>query len=170
MTQSRLTRPLIAILVAIAVSCILLSQGRGGAGAGGGGGQRGGAAPAAQRGQGGQAGARGAGTARGAAGANRGARGERRGQEQQKKEELEPDNGLVTAYVTVVGKDHNAIPGLTRSNFQVLEDGVEQKIEAFSVEGGSTTVGFIVGGDPTDFKGKTNTSSLSMMGIRRAAP
>ena len=45
------------------------------------------------------------------------------------------------------------MPGLTRANFEVLEDGVEQKIEAFSVESGPTSVGFIVGGDPTEFRG-----------------
>ncbi len=56
-------------------------------------------------------------------------------------------------YVTVTGKDHRATPGLGRSNFQVLEDGVEQKIEAFSVEAGTITAGFIVGGDPSEFRG-----------------
>ena len=45
------------------------------------------------------------------------------------------------------------MPGLTRSNFHVFEDDEEQKIEAFSVESGPVTVGFIVGGDPTDFRG-----------------
>jgi len=144
----RLLRPALAILIASSISCIVLSQVRGGGGTGGGGGQRGGA-PAG----GGQ---RGPATARGAAGANRGAaRGERRGQteEQKQKEELQPDNGLVTAYVMVTTKDRRAVPGLMRSNFQVFEDNVEQKLEAFSVESGPITVGFIVGGDPTDFRG-----------------
>ena len=45
------------------------------------------------------------------------------------------------------------MPGLTRANFEILEDGVEQKIEAFSVESGPTSVGFIVGGEPTEFRG-----------------
>jgi VWFA-related protein len=35
----------------------------------------------------------------------------------------------------------------------VTEDDVEQKLEAFSVEGGPITVGFIVGGDPSEFRG-----------------
>jgi Ca-activated chloride channel homolog len=61
---------------------------------------------------------------------------------------------LVTAYVTVTaGKDHRAVPGLTRANFHVFEDNEEQKLEAFSVESGPITVGFIVGGDPADFRG-----------------
>jgi len=84
---------------------------------------------------------------------NRGARGERRGPERNQ-DELEPDNGLVTAYVTVTaGKDKRAVPGLTRSSFHVFEDDAEQKLEAFSVENGALTVGFVVGGDPTDFRG-----------------
>jgi VWFA-related protein len=145
----RLLRLTLGILIAAAISTVVQSQVRGGGG-GGGGGQRGGApAGGGQRAPGGPA------TARGAAGANRGAaRGERRGQtqEQKQKEELEPDNGLVTAYVTVTTKDHRAVPGLTRSNFQVFEDNVEQKLEAFSVESGPTTVGFVVGGDPSDFR------------------
>lgn len=48
---------------------------------------------------------------------------------------------------------HRPVTGLTRSSFQVLEDGVEQEIEAFSVESGPITVGFIVGGDPSEFRG-----------------
>lgn len=44
------------------------------------------------------------------------------------------------------------MPGLSRSNFEVLEDDVDQKVEAFSVESGPISVGFIVGGDPTDFR------------------
>lgn len=143
MNHSRLSRPAIAILITFAISCILLSQSRGG---GGGGAQRG-AAPGGQRGPAQS-------TARGAAGANRGAaRGERRGQQPDQKQELEPDNGLVTAYVTVTTKDHRAVPGLIRSNFQVFEDNVEQKVEAFSVESGPITAGFVVGGDPSEFRG-----------------
>ena len=59
---------------------------------------------------------------------------------------------MVTAYVTVVGSDGKAVPGLARSNFRILEDGVTQELAAFSVESGPTTVGFIVGGDPSDFR------------------
>jgi Ca-activated chloride channel family protein len=66
---------------------------------------------------------------------------------------LEPDNGLITTYITVTGKDHKAIPGLTRANFKVLEDNVEQEIAAFSVENGTITAGFVVGGDPSEFRG-----------------
>ena len=131
------------LTITIAVSCIVFAQGRGG---GGGGGQRGAAPTGGQRGMGGQQ------TARGAA--NAGNRGQRRGPPERKQDELEPDNGLVTAYITVTaGKDHHAVPGLTRSNFHVFEDNEEQKLDAFSVESGPITVGFIVGGDPTDFRG-----------------
>ena len=147
MKTSRIALPLIALLITVTISSILLSQIRGGDA--GGGGARGGA-PAPQRGPG-TAPPRGNPTARGAAGANRGARGERRGQQQ--RDEVEPDNGLVTAYVTVTGKDHRAVTGLGKSNFQILEDDVEQKIEAFSVESGPTTIGFVVGGDPSEFRG-----------------
>jgi len=35
----------------------------------------------------------------------------------------------------------------------VLEDDVEQELEAFSVENGTISVGFIVGGDPSEFRG-----------------
>ena len=60
----------------------------------------------------------------------------------------------MTAFVTVTaGKDNRAVPALTRANFHVFEDDVEQKLEAFSVEGGSTTVGFVVGGGPAEFRG-----------------
>jgi Ca-activated chloride channel family protein len=86
--------------------------------------------------------------------ANAGNRGERRGPPERKPDELEPDNGLVTAYVTVTaGKDHRAVTGLARSNFHVFEDDEEQKLQAFSVESGPITVGFVVGGTPTDFRG-----------------
>ena len=64
-------------------------------------------------------------------------RGERRGPPEKDLDELEPDSGLVTAYVTVTsGKDKRAVPALTRSNFHVFEDDEEQKLEAFSVETG----------------------------------
>jgi hypothetical protein len=72
----------------------------------------------------------------------------RRGQE-----ELTPDGGLVTAYVTVTTRDHKPLSGLGRANFHVLEDDVEQQLEAFSVESGPLSVGFIVGGDPSEFRG-----------------
>jgi Ca-activated chloride channel homolog len=90
-----------------------------------------------------------AGGNRGAPRGQRGARGEQRGEPPK----LEPDDGLVTAYITVTDRNQRAVPGLTRANFEVLEDDVEQKIEAFSVESGPTSVGFIVGGDPTEFRG-----------------
>jgi len=51
------------------------------------------------------------------------------------------------------GKDHRAVPALTRSNFHVFEDDVEQRLEAFSVESGPITVGFVVGGGPSEFRG-----------------
>ena len=156
----RLSRPVIALLITLAVSCFVLSQGRGGGGGGGGRGG-GGAAPAGQRQGGAPAGgqrapgaAGGNQTARGAAAAaNRGNRGNS-GPPRRDVEDLEPDSGLVTAYITVTaGKDHRAVPALTRSNFKIFEDDVEQKLDAFSVENGPITVGFIVGGDPTDFRG-----------------
>jgi Ca-activated chloride channel homolog len=124
----------------LVASVIVFSQARSGGGAGGRGG-----APAGQRG------ARGPATARGSA--NRGGpRGERRGPPERKELPM-LDDGLVTAYVTVTEKDHGAVPGLTRGNFQILEDDVEQKIEAFSVENGPISVGFVVGGDPSEFRG-----------------
>ena len=141
------SRLIIAVSLAVTLSCIALSQRGGG---GGGGAPRGGGAPGGQRGPGTARGAAAA-AARGA-GANRNS-GAQRGQRRGQPEEIAPDNGLVTAYVTVTSKDHRAVPGLTRSNFQVLEDGVEQEIEAFSVESGPITVGFVVGGDPSEFRG-----------------
>jgi VWFA-related protein len=45
------------------------------------------------------------------------------------------------------------VPGLTRENFRVLEDGVEQELKAFAVESGTLTVGFIVAGEPSEFRG-----------------
>jgi hypothetical protein len=124
-------------LIVFGLTCIVLSQGRGGGAPGGG-----------QRGQAPARGGVRASAPRGAPG-NRGAN---RGQGQRRGQELRPDNGMVTAFVTVVGQDGRAVPGLTRSNFKILEDGVEQELAAFSVENGPTTVGFIVGGDPTDFR------------------
>lgn len=143
-----LSRPALAILIAAAISCVVLSQGRGGTGGGGGGGGQRSGAPSAggQRAPSGQTAPRGA-----QPGANRGARGQT--EQQKQKEELQPDSGLVTAYVTVTTKDRKAVSGLTRGNFQVFEDNVEQKLEAFSVESGPITVGFVVGGDPSDFRG-----------------
>jgi Ca-activated chloride channel family protein len=60
---------------------------------------------------------------------------------------------MVTAFVTVTDSGHRAVSGLTQANFRVLEDDVEQDIAAFSAEDGTVTVGFIVGGDPSDFRG-----------------
>jgi Ca-activated chloride channel family protein len=59
---------------------------------------------------------------------------------------------MVTTYVTVTNSGRS-VPGLTRSNFHVFEDGEEQEIEAFSVEGGPISVGLVVGGDPSNFRG-----------------
>jgi len=141
-------RLLIAILLTLLTSYIALSQRGGGGGGAAGGGARGAPAPAPQRGQQPpRAGGPRAGGVRGAPG-QRGERGQRRGQE-----ELTPDGGLVTAYVTVTTRDHKPLSGLGRANFHVLEDDVEQQLEAFSVESGPLSVGFIVGGDPSEFRG-----------------
>jgi Ca-activated chloride channel family protein len=147
---STTARLIVSILIVLELTCIVLSQGRGGAG--GGGGARG-APPAAQRGER-AGGPRGPAPARGAPRGARGeGRGERRGERPDPNEILEPDNGLVTTYVTVTGKDRRAVPGLTRANFQIFEDNVEQEIGAFSVENGPITAGFLVGGDPSEFRG-----------------
>jgi len=78
-----------------------------------------------------------------------------RGQAPQKRPEddLDPNNGLVVAYVTVTSKDHRSVPGLTQKNFMVTEDKEEQKIELFSVESAPLSVGFVLGGPPQESKG-----------------
>jgi hypothetical protein len=76
-------------------------------------------------------------------------------QEPQKKpqDDLDPNNGMVVAFVTVTAKDHRSVPGLTQKNFLVTEDKDEQKIELFSVENGPLSVGFVLGGPPQESKG-----------------
>jgi Ca-activated chloride channel family protein len=49
----------------------------------------------------------------------------------------------VPLYVSVTGKDNNAVPGIARERFQVLEDGVEQKITYFWEDSRPITVGFL---------------------------
>ncbi len=48
---------------------------------------------------------------------------------------------LITAEVRVWDKDHKFIPGLTAKDFQLFEDGVPQKVEAFSPFIGGRSVG-----------------------------
>lgn len=83
-----------------------------------------------------------------------GARGDtgQRGQrgQQEKKELADPTDGLVLAYVTVTTRDHQSVPGLTAKNFRITEDNVDQKIELFSVENGPLTIGFVLGGPPSE--------------------
>jgi Ca-activated chloride channel family protein len=57
------------------------------------------------------------------------------------------------AYVTVVDKDHVSVPGLKKENFKITEDGVDQKLELFSVEAGPISVGFVLGGVPNESRG-----------------
>ena len=70
----------------------------------------------------------------------------------QKKQEddLDPNNGMIVAYVTVTDKEHRSVPGLKKENFQVTENNVEQSIELFSVESGPVSVGFVLGGPPPE--------------------
>ena len=49
-------------------------------------------------------------------------------------EVLRVNTDLVVANVTVLNKDGKFVSGLRRADFQILEDGAEQKISAFSAE------------------------------------
>jgi VWFA-related protein len=46
-------------------------------------------------------------------------------------------------YVSVTGNGNNAVPGLARDRFQILEDGVEQKVTYFWEDSRPMTVGFL---------------------------
>jgi Ca-activated chloride channel family protein len=46
-------------------------------------------------------------------------------------------------YASVTGNGNNAVPGLTRDRFQILEDGVEQKVTYFWEDSRPMTVGFL---------------------------
>ena len=76
-----------------------------------------------------------------------------RGQQQQRNDDLDSNNGLVMAYITVTGKDHRSFPGLNKNNFKITEDNAEQTIELFSVENGPVSVGFVLGGTPNESRG-----------------
>jgi len=47
---------------------------------------------------------------------------------------LKTQTTLVNVFVTVRSKDHSIVTGLTKDDFKVYEDGVEQKVEFFSRE------------------------------------
>jgi len=47
---------------------------------------------------------------------------------------LKSQVNLVNVFVTVRSKDHSIVTGLTKDDFKVYEDGVEQKVEFFSRE------------------------------------
>ena len=53
------------------------------------------------------------------------------------------DLDTVPLYVSVTGKDNNAVDGIARDRFQVLEDGVEQKVTYFWEDSRPITVGFL---------------------------
>lgn len=53
------------------------------------------------------------------------------------------DFDTVTTYVSVTGKDNNAVPGITKDRFQIFEDGEEQKITYFWEDSRPITVGFL---------------------------
>jgi Ca-activated chloride channel homolog len=53
------------------------------------------------------------------------------------------DPGTVIFYVSVTGKDNNAVPSIARERFQVFEDGDEQKITYFWEDSRPMTVGFL---------------------------
>jgi VWFA-related protein len=53
------------------------------------------------------------------------------------------DADTVWFYVSVTGKDNNAVAGIPRERFQVFEDGEEQKINYFWEDSRPMTVGFL---------------------------
>ena len=55
----------------------------------------------------------------------------------------ETDPDTVTFYVSVTGKDNNAVPGIARDRFQIFEDGDEQKVSYFWEDSRPMTVGFL---------------------------
>jgi len=67
--------------------------------------------------------------------------------------ELDPTNGMELAYVTVVNKDHVSVPGLKKENFKITEDGVDQKLELFTVDDSPMSIGFVLGGPPNESRG-----------------
>jgi len=109
----------------------------------------------AQRG-GGTSAPRGGGGGRGSQPPNgaRGANGRGRGQQEKPKDmELDPTNGMELAYVTVVNKDHVSVPGLKKENFKITEDGIDQKLELFTVDDSPMSIGFVLGGPPNESRG-----------------
>jgi hypothetical protein len=94
-------------------------------------------------------------TGRGAPQPQRGARGQngRGREEQQQEKKLEPNDGMILAFISVTDKDHNSVAGLKKENFSLTEDNVSQSIEMFSVENGPLSVGFVLGGPPQESKG-----------------
>ena len=134
--QPRVRAGVVASLVFL-VTCTFLSYAQRGGGAsaprGGGGAPRGNTQPSGAR----------------------GANGRGRGQPEKPKEDLalDPTNGMELAYVTVVNKDHVSVPGLKKENFKITEDGVDQKLELFSVEEGPLSIGFVLGGPPVESRG-----------------
>jgi len=108
-----------------------------------------------QRG-GGTSAPRGGGGARGAQPPNgaRGANGRGRGQQEKPKEqELDPTDGMQLAYVSVVNKEHVSVPGLKKENFKITEDGIDQKLELFTVDDSPMSIGFVLGGPPNESRG-----------------
>jgi len=131
---SRLRAGIVPSIIFLLTTTFLSLGQRGGSSAprGGGGTPRGSTQPAGPRGQNGRG------------------RGQ---QEKEKEQEPDPTNGMELAYVSVVDKDHVAIPGLKKENFKITEDGVDQKLDLFAVDAGPISVGFVLGGPPNESRG-----------------
>ncbi|MDR0842850.1 MAG: VWA domain-containing protein [Acidobacteriota bacterium] len=72
---------------------------------------------------------------------------------------------LVSLYASVVDKDNHFAPGLDKSRFRILEDGVEQTIESFSQEDVPVSMGILLdlSGSMLGKIGQVNRAALAFI-------
>jgi len=72
---------------------------------------------------------------------------------------------LVVLHTTVVDEKGNFVPDLTRDNFRVFEDKIEQKISVFSKEDVPVTMGLVIdnSGSMKEKRPQVNEAALSFV-------
>ncbi|MFH1573751.1 MAG: VWA domain-containing protein, partial [Acidobacteriota bacterium] len=89
-------------------------------------------------------------------------------QEDQKQYRIGVRVDLVVVYASVTDKNGHFVSGLTKENFSVFEDGVQQEITAFSQEDVPLSVGFVLDTSGS-MRNKFNTVTRAALAFIRAS-
>src|SRR5512141_1324999 len=77
---------------------------------------------------------------------------------------------LVVLHATVLDKNKNFVPNLSRENFKILENGIEQKLKDFKREDVPVSVGILVDNSGSMREKRTRVNAAALVFVKSSNP